>query len=297
MARLKPARTLCALLLAGMLVSATASAQDPLVVRYSVGDSAEDARYHYYTAMLQLALDKTTPEFGPYRLQAVDAGITQQRGFALIREGRMLDVVWGMTSRERETETLAVPVPLQKGLLGVRVLLVKQAGADRFQGVDSLARLANYTGVQGTGWPDNEILRANGLNLVTSSRYESLFEMLRHGRADYFPRSITEIWDELKSPLGKDLTLLEHLVLRYRMPIYFFVSPDNETLFRRLQTGLGRARADGSFDALFKRHPGNAAALAFLRRSDRRWLELEPHDPAPSVARLDSADWYRPPPP
>lgn len=126
---------------------------------------------------------------------------------------------------------------------------------------------------QGHDWPDSQILAHNGLPVITSASYPSLFRMLEAGRFEYFPRSLLEIWDEAAQPQNARLEVDRHLLLVYPTASYFFVSPGNTRLADELQRGLEQALADGSFDRLFYAHYGDALQRA--RLSERQLIELD----------------------
>ncbi|MCX4029761.1 hypothetical protein H0A36_18915 [Endozoicomonas sp. SM1973] len=61
--------------------------------------------------------------------------MTQSRAFLSL--GRQLDVVWSMTSIERETLFTPVRIPLLKGLLGHRIFIIRNGEEQRFEGIVS----------------------------------------------------------------------------------------------------------------------------------------------------------------
>ena len=105
-------------------------------------------------------------------------------------------------------------------------------------------------------WPDTTILRANGLQVGTSSAYEALFRMLAAGRIDYFPRSIVEIDAELATGRYPELAIAPQLMLHYPTAAYLFVGPHRPELAAALRTGLEAAVADGSFQRLHREFYG-----------------------------------------
>jgi hypothetical protein len=158
-----------------------------------------------------------------------------------------------MTDKEREKKLLPIRIPLFKGLFGLRLCLVKKGDADRFKDIKTLQDWldSGYVIGQGEDWPDTKILKSNGLPVLTSPHYSALFKMTGRGRIDCFARSVLEPASELpRFEVGK-IELDEHLLFQYRAPIYFFVNKDDYLLAKRIETGLLRAIADGSFDAVF----------------------------------------------
>lgn len=259
-------------------------AQAPLRVRYPAQESGADLRARYPRAVLELALARSgrPVQLAPARVQA-----SQERVLRLLERGKLLDVVWTATTAERERRLRAVRFPIDRGLIGWRVLLVRRGETRRFiTGTDPKGALALLVGAQGHDWPDLAILRANGLQVAASPRYEGLFGMLARGHVDYIPRSVTEVGDELRSRPGLGLVIEPRLLLHYPSALYFFVHPRNTALAEALQTGLARAHADGSLERLFTQAYG--PALNSLDLDRRQVVELRnPLLPADLPRRAD----------
>ena len=275
--------------------AAWAGSPAPTVVRYRPPEGPNDARYHYFVGMLELALRKTRGDFGDYRLQAGTMAISQERAFDLVQRGRYLNLVWGMTSKRREAQARAVRIPLLKGLLGYRVLLVRPEEAARFSRIEGRQALARYRCVQGAGWPDTAILRANGLRVLTSTDYDGMFGMLLRGRVAYFPRSVAEVWAELARFSSHQLTISRSPLLVYRGPIYFFVNRKDKTLAKRLRVGLERAIADGSFERQFLKRSEIRRAVALLRHGHYRVIALRNPDLPADTPLHDARLWFHAP--
>jgi hypothetical protein len=240
------------------------------VVRYPRSFSGYEYRDSYVLELLQLALAKAGSK---QTLQPSAYSMEQQRALTELEHNHGVDVVWSMTSAEREARLLPVRIGIDKGLMGWRIALLPKSQQRRLKDVHSLADLHQLRAGQGHDWPDRKILEYNGLPVVPSSSYESLFRMLTAGRFDYFPRSLLEIWDEVDSQPPLELVVDPYLVLHYPTASYFFVSRHNPQLAETLRQGLERALLDGSFDQLFMRHYGESLRQAKL--SQRRILELD----------------------
>lgn len=282
---------LCLLALLGGTVS---QADDALIIRHMPPDTSFDKRDDYVLALLRLALDKTAEDHGPARLQAAPFRMSQARAERLIRDGEYLDILWAMTSRERESVLQPIRIPLMRGLMGTRVLLVQEDRLGQLAGVDTLMALRRHPLAQGHDWPDTAILRANALQVETSSNFDSLFRMLARGRVDAVPRSITEIWAEQALYDRFGLAVEPDLLLLYRAPNYFFVAPDRPALRQRISTGLERALADGSFDELFRSHAATKPALSRLAESGLRVIHLGNPDLSPETPMAREELWYQP---
>ena len=259
-------------LLLSLLAPGVVRAQPVTRVVYPEHEAFHDPQLNYMLDVLRLALSQ-----GPhaYEVHASGTAMTQGRGLRELEFGRGdINLLWSMTSREREKSLLSVRIPLDRGILGWRLLLVRAADLDRFTRIRSLDALRKLQAGQMHDWPDTEILRHNGLPVGTASMYEKLFQMLARSRIDYFPRSVMEIEDELlRYGRTLDLVIAPRLMLRYPTASYFFVSPRFPQLAEDLRLGLERAIAEHSFQALFTQH-----FRALLQRLDvphRQVLKLD----------------------
>ncbi len=233
-----------------------------LTVTYLRPDAAGDDRNRYPLKVLGLALDKAKVD---YELQPSKSNMTQGRALLQMAQGVDVDVVWTMTSKEREEVLLPIRIPLEKGLLGWRIFLIQTKNAGKFANIKSLDDLKKYEAGQGHDWPDTEILRASGLKVKGSPNYDSIFKMLEAGRFDYFPRSVLEIWDEAKSHPDMDLEIEKTVVVQYPTAQYFFVNKKNTQLAGLIESGLQLALKDGSFDKLFLEEYGEDLKRANLK--------------------------------
>lgn len=261
------------------------------VIRYPRRAEGDEFRSRYMLAQLQLALEKAQ---SPLRLQPTHYSMEQERALINLERNERLDVVWSMTSQEREQRLLPVRIPLDKGLFGWRIALLPGNAPERFKDVQALADLRQFTAGQGHDWPDSEILRRHGLPVKVSASYGSLFRMLQAQRFDYFPRSIIEVWDELDHPRGRALVADPYVLLHYPAAMYFFFSPQRPELAETVRQGLEIALADGSFERLFQEH--FAASLQRANLPQRRLIELS-NPLLPSATPLQRRElWFSPPP-
>ncbi|MCL1143301.1 hypothetical protein [Shewanella gaetbuli] len=221
-------------------------------VKYNISTQFVDPKQAYYISLLELALQKTTADFGPYKMTPVELEMPQGRTVKLVQANQHIDIVWTMTSIERESQLQAVYIPLLKGLMGYRIGIIRKEGQAQFDQINTLAEFKRVLIGQGSDWPDTTILQQNGFSVISGSA-SKLLAMLVKQRFDYFPRAIHEPWDELAR--RDDLALESRLLLRYAAPIYFFVNKDNVKLAARIEKGLRIAISDGSFDQLFYNHP------------------------------------------
>lgn len=256
------------------------------IVRYPIPESAADQRYDYPRKLLELVLSKTRTE---YRVEYPVVSMNQNRQIVELEAGRTIDVAPLPSSAEREARLLPIRIPLNKGLLGWRLGLVRKGDTDRVAQVKTLADLKNVRLAQGQDWPDTQILIANGLDVMTSSTYEGVFKMLENQRFDYFPRSVMEIWDEQDSH-ASTLDVEQHLALHYFYDSYFFVNKRNTKLAANIAEGMEKAVADGSFDKIFNEYWGERVRKA--RLNERTVIELRNPLLTPETPSHRNELWY-----
>ena len=119
-------------------------------------------------------------------------------------------------------------------------------------------------------------LRHNGFRVEGSALHENLFTMLAAKRFDFFPRGLYEFQSDFQKHQQLGLAIEDKLFLYYEAPFQFFVNAANKPLADRLEIGLRRALAAGSFDRLLTSYPEFKAALELQKHAQRRMLRLAP---------------------
>jgi hypothetical protein len=252
---------LCACALAACGVSAG-------TVYYAAPEVFENGKSDFGFELLQLALAKSGSR---YRAELAPLYRQQNRAIAeLLANSGQVHVVGTMTSTEREAQMLPVRIPISKGLIGWRILLLRADKRDWLRDMRSVHDLKNIRMALGQDWPDLPVLRAAGLEPGTVPSYKRLFGMLKAQRIDAVPRSVNEIWSELSRHRG--LAADPYLVLHYPAADYFFVHRDNAGLAEDIRRGLEAAQADGSFDRLLLAYYRDMLDKAALGK--RRVIEL-----------------------
>jgi hypothetical protein len=240
-----------------LFVQGTAAFAGTLEVVRERPEAAGDTRYDHYWQLLAQALQITEPDFGPFKLRESTQPMTERRALEELEAGsdNITVLVHGNVA---DYEQLLLPIrfPLDKGLLGYRVFLIRGDMQSRLDLVGGLDDLRRYSIGQGRGWGDVTILRQAGLNVVEGTSYEGLFDMLAAGRFELFSRSVVEVGEELarEKPAHPALALEQHLLLFYPLTRYFYVarSAAGEALARRISEGLERMLRNGSFERTFQ---------------------------------------------
>ena len=228
---------------------------------YIKSDPVYEERSIYIQALLKLILDSTGI---PFILSPADERTVPSSRTAMFMNQGHFNVAALHTNPDRERLMRPIRIPIFRGLGGWRLLFVRQADVDLFEGVASLAQLKQLMAGQGHDWPDTPILTDSGFKLRTSVNRDSLYEMLRLERIDFFPRGAYEIWHEEGLSQTVDLVIDRHLALRYPTATYLYVAKQDEALATLLEEGFETIIADGSFNRLFMSYLGEAIFKAQL---------------------------------
>lgn len=241
------------LVIFGLFVSIPVFAE---TLKYNQSES--DPNGPYMTAMIKLAFEHLGRKL---ELQPNTEDMTQTRLMEDTRNGK-LDIMWAGTSKELEEVVEPVRIPMFKGLLGHRFLIIRKGDQSKFDNVKDINDLRQIPLGQGTAWIDTKVLEANGLKVVKTMKYQNLFYMLEGGRFDAFPRAVFEPFSEVEKKPELNLAVEKRLMLVYKMDFYLFVNKNNKALARDLELGFNRAIADGSFEKVFMTAPSVQEAIA-----------------------------------
>jgi hypothetical protein len=265
--------------LASLLGASIALSAETLQVIYPAPEFPNDVRYQDIIELLTGALDHTAGDFGPYRAGPTNEVMNETRYLNELATNPSnspgkINVAWSSTSEEKEKRFHAIRISLRKDLLGYRIALIAKANQAKIDKVHDIESLRRLTVGQGLGWGDIAVYKANGIDVITAN-YANLFPMTAAGRFDMFPRGINEVFDEYKlnRPAQPDLAIEQNLILYYPWPYYLFVYRDASALANRLETGLRRMIADGTFDQIFLKYHGKSIKRAEFER--RRIIRLQ----------------------
>ncbi|MFN3305312.1 MAG: hypothetical protein ACK44A_16560, partial [Roseateles sp.] len=181
-----------------LAAAAPLRASTPTRIRVPAFDSPRDGRPGYFFEVLELALSKTVDCYGPYEMSILKEEISLERAQAGLRRGHIVDVVFtppnpGLTSGLR-----CIPISLLKELNNYRVLLIRQGEQPRFDRIQTLDDLRQFTAGLGAQWVDTKIMRHNGFRVEGAVGHDNLFRMLAARRFDFFPRGIYEIQSDYR---------------------------------------------------------------------------------------------------
>jgi hypothetical protein len=240
-----------------LMAQGTATFAGTLEVVRTLPEAPGDTRYDHYWQLLAQALAVTEPDFGPFTLSEATLPMTERRAIDELETGKgSVTVLVHGNVADYEQRLLPIRFPLDKGLLGYRVFLIRGEIQSKLDLVGSLDDLRRYSIGQGREWGDVTILREAGLTVVEGTSYEGLFSMLAAGRFQLFSRSVVEVGEELarEKPDHPEFAIERHLMLYYPLTRYFYVtrSPAGDALARRISEGLERMLKNGRFDRMFE---------------------------------------------
>lgn len=259
----------------------------PKLVHYPAIANSHDARSEYPIALLGLALHKARVEV---RLVPSAAPLSKSRALQLLKKGQGIDVVWTMTTLEREKAFLPVRIPIYRGLGSYRLLLVRADRQPEISALQNISQLRQLKYAQVHDWVDTQILQDSKFSVLAVSHYDNLFQMLLKGRVDAIPRSVLEIEAEAAYWQAQGLVIEPNWLIHYPSAVYFFVDPQQPELAASIERGLQLALKDGSFQRLFDKF--FALHLAKMQLPERQLLTL-PNRYLPPQTPLQQAElWY-----
>ena len=247
--------------------------------------------YEYRWKLLELALTHTNDMAKPLQLAPFTENVTQNRGISLLEAGD-IDVIALGTNAEREAQLLPVKIDILRGIVGFRLLVIRAADQERITQMDEVSLRKKLMFGLNSQWADLPIMRANGFSVVTSSDYENLFAMLAANRFDAFPRGLNEARRELdeRKQNYPQLAIEKSKALYFPYPVYFWVNKNNVALAKRIELGLNRSLADGSFRKLFESY--HAAEIAAIKKEKRKVILLENTILPAGNAKPDTSWWW-----
>ena len=251
---------------------------------------------NFVHVLFEEALTRTSAKWGPYVLRSVPE-VPRNRQIRELGAGKGTTTLAILGTAHDIGEYLRpILIPIDKGLVGYRVLLIRRGEQERFSAVRTAVDLKTFTFGQNFSWDDVDILRANGLTVQAGDDFEGLFQMLARGRFDALPRGIGETQTEFsqRKDAYPDLQIEKSLLIHYPLPVYIWFqrSPAGSRLSARLEEGLRSMIADGTYDAIFYKY--YHAALADLDLAHRRVLQLDNPLLPPNTPLGDGRLWATP---
>lgn len=188
---------------------------------------------------------------------------------------------------EKDRVLAAIRFPLERGLLGYRVCLVRGSEEDILKDVTDVQGLKRFTVGQGLGWGDIEVYRSAGFKVVEApfaspadplrSLAAGLFDLLPLGASEY--RTFLTKYNLPHLPVVAD----RHVLLRYPWFRYVWVSltaPEAGLLLDGLRRGLNILAENGEFLRIYEKYKGHPGERIL---EGRRVIDLPSPYPDESV--------------
>jgi ABC-type amino acid transport substrate-binding protein len=259
-------------------------------VTYPSSEAIEgtDERTVFFIQLLKTALAQSDKK---YMVRGSMPGLTSARQVQMTLTGD-IDVVWITNNTEGSQHLMPIEIPLDKGLIGWRIFLINKGDQPVFSAIKTLEDLQKIPLGQVQYWHDTEILRANNFSVVPTPTYPSTFKMLKRKRFLYFPRSISEIWNEQENQKHHDIVVEKDLLIQYPVAYFFYVSKSNMALADDIKNGLEKIIKTGVYEQLFQEYNGKYIALTDL--PNRRIFRLENPFLKDSMVMKYKDYWFQP---
>lgn len=246
--------SLCLLTLALYQHSYYAFAYDQFVINRSA--SSLDQRYQYTYDLLQLIIQVTQGDFGEASLQVSDAQMSRNRILWSLTHGNSINVIAEASNSQWSNKLIPVKIPIRKGIQGFRLFIIKKDKLPTLQRVTTLEQLMALSTGSGSQWSTRVAMEQAGFKVIVSNQYENLFGMLSKGRFTTFGRGVNEIFQEVKEfhKHYPELVVEDQIMLKIPLATYYFVSPREPRLAKRIEAGLQKLIENGQFDKLFYQH-------------------------------------------
>jgi len=215
-----------------------------------------DSRMEYDYDLMKLALDLTVESHGPYKLVKTPIGLNYKRAMEFAKKGTFPNFFMrNVVSQDALQALTAVKFPVERGITGYRVAFIKPNLQEEIGQVENISDLRKYDIIQGIGWPDNLILRANGLRVLAGPSFSSIRDMVVNDRAQLFLRGVSEILQEYQQQADDiPLAIEKNLLIYYPFPRLLFTAKENTEAANRVEIGLLNACKNGSFTELWEKY-------------------------------------------
>ncbi len=244
------------LILALWLWPIAAQAAETVVKHFDFAYSSALRPYLY--EVLELVLELTEEEFGPYRIDTSQENLSAARAKLETEKGEILNVLFasGWDGQLVDSERVAgYRFGAFNDLLGLRSLLVLPENKIVTTPPANRADFLRYTAGLGYFWEDVGVLRGAGITVVEAHTYDALFPMLQKKRFDYLPLSVLEVEPALRSKERQFGQIMPHpdIELFYPMDFQLYVNKQTATLAERIGKGLKKAAGE-PLQRVFEKH-------------------------------------------
>lgn len=263
------------------------------VVNFEKGISDRDLRKRFKQQVLEQALEHTREEYGDYQINVSSSQLTVKRAMIELEKGTLINSYVAVTTEEWEKRTIPIRIPLRRGLLNYRLLVINKEDAPLFEEVHTVEDLKKLKAGLVRGWATTSIFQNEGFKVEIVNDFDGMFRMLAQNRFHFTVRGVNEVFDELeqRKPKLDKLMPAPNIALYIPSPTYLFVSPKYPRLAERLKKGLELMIEDGTLEDIFDQYFLDDIKKAEL--STRRLVPI--NNPfLPAATPLDNPKlWYQ----
>lgn len=212
-------------------------------------------RQAYELSLLQRVMNITSGDYGHAAIEEdlTDYPRAEDEG-SIFQKGGDLCVTVAGNPKFQSGRFIPVYDPIMDGLLGHRLLIIRQEDQPEFSRCVSAEMLRKKVmGIPET-WADAPLFRSNGYPVEERGSFDELFYRLKTGEFDYVSMGVNEVFPvfaEKAAELG-GLVIESSLRLYYPFALVFYVHPNQPQLAERLRVGLRTLRRSGEFGVMFQ---------------------------------------------
>ena len=226
------------------------------------------ARQGYETELLEACLKATEKQYGLANLQVDNTNypLAEDEGSIFDAGADILVTVAGNLKFQNKHK-IVIARPLSKGLLGYRLIMVRDESLASFKNLrDEKELQALSIGIPET-WADAGLFRQNNYKVVEKGSLDDLFSLLKDGAFDYTALGVNEI-EEVFYQRGVSLggiSIEPSMMLYYPFPLVFYVNHSKPVLAERVEAGLKIMIENGEHEKNFNRHHGDVVQRLDLK--------------------------------
>ncbi|MFT4630310.1 MAG: hypothetical protein ACI9WC_001822 [Arenicella sp.] len=233
------------------------------------------ARQSYETELLEACLRVTAKDYGTVNLNIDNTNypLAEDEGNIFHLGADILVTVAGNMKFKGKRKVI-IEQALTKGLLGYRLILVRDESLEIFRTLKNETQLKTLAiGIPET-WADAELFRQNNYNVVEKGTLDDVFTQLKDGAFDYTALGANEIeavFNQRAKPLG-GISIQPSLMLYYPFPLVFYVNHRKPALAERIDRALKILIASGEHDQIFDKSYADVVQRLGLKQ--RRCFKL-----------------------
>ncbi len=210
----------------------------------------------YLLDILNAAMKETAGAYGSYRIEQTAPARRISRAIYALKNNKDINTHLGILHADLLDDLHVVPIPIYRGLMNYRLLLIHKSNSEEFGSISTVDDLKLYkTGMFGHSSTIKQ-LRKLSFPTIATHNTRTMFSMLEHRRFHYILRGIHEAYDELEGNQYDvpNVIIAPKLGVHLSQPVVLYMSPGETRLAKRLEEGLIKITHTGEFETIFNRH-------------------------------------------